>query len=199
MSVPTPYTRALSVEDFAKLDTPENELLELARGCVVREPLPAARHGIICATIALELGLYAKHTGAGRVLGNDTGFVLSRDPATVRGPDVAFVRSERCAQVDGWSTWIEGPPDLAVEVLSPSNRKHQIHDKVGDYQRAGTSVIWLIDPDAQCIKVYEGAAAQTLTMTDDLMCKHVLPGSSIPVAHVFQLKPTEPHPPEPRA
>ncbi len=186
MENPTPYTRGLSVEDFTSLDEADDELLELVRGRVVREPRPAARHGLVCATITSMLVRYAEQTGAGRVLGNDTGFVLARDPATVRGPDVAYLSLERCGQIDKWSAWIEGSPDLAVEVLSLGNRRAQIDEKVADYQRAGTRVVWLIDPESQCIVVYERGACRTLTLADHLTSERWLPGFSVRVADVFK-------------
>ena len=185
MQNPTPYTRTLNVEDFANLDEPANELLELVRGRVVREPRPAARHGAVCATIVCELVLYAKRTGAGRVFGNDTGFILARDPATVRGPDVAFLSRARCDEVHKWGAWIDGPPDLAVEVLSQSNRRRQLEQKVADYQRAGTHVVWLINPESQRVTVYERGASRTLTPKDHLTCAEWLPGFNISVSDIY--------------
>jgi len=83
----------------------------------------------------------------GEIVVADTGFVLARDPDTVRGPDVAFIARERYDAAGDPPTAFPGAPDLAVEVVSPSNRAVDIRAKVADYLAAGTRLVWVVDPD----------------------------------------------------
>lgn len=178
------YLSPLTVEEFAQLDA-ELQPLELVRGWVVREPVPTSQHGAICVTIAGELYAYAKRTGNGRVFGNDTGFILSRNPDTVRGPDVAFVGGERCHELAITPAWIDGPPDLAVEVLSPSERSGRIEKKVEDYLGALTPVIWLVQPGSRSVTVIEKGATRVLLTSEVLACEEHLPGFALRVCDIF--------------
>ena len=102
---------------------------ELVAGRVVSEPLPGARHGRVIARIARALQTFAEREGLAEVVAADSGFVLARDPDTVRGPDVAFVGRARYAAAGDPATAFPGAPDLAVEVLSPWDRPAEVHEK----------------------------------------------------------------------
>src|SRR5437879_318695 len=109
--------RLLTVEEFERL--PGNEHKELVRGEVVEVMPPSKDHG----TIALKLGallLQWSERGTGGKVGVESGFILAHDPATIRGPDVYYVSAARAQADDKSRAFWTIAPDVAVEVVSPS-------------------------------------------------------------------------------
>jgi Uma2 family endonuclease len=142
---------------------------------------PGWEHGSLQARLASHLGRWAEAGDAGAVV-TAVGFVLARDPDTVRAPDVAFVRQERvpAPRHDGY---FEGAPDLAIEIRSPTDRNRRVADVMQDYLAAGTRLVWVVDPRAETVTEYRrGTAARTLNKADVLRDEDLLPGWSLAVA-----------------
>jgi len=159
---------------------------ELLLGCLLTEPPAGYRHGRIWGRIYVLLDEFARSRGLGEVVASDVGFILARSPDTVRAPDVAFVSKERLLTFRDRSMYFPGPPDLAVEVLSPSERSGTIHGKVADYLAAGTKLVWLIDPEAQSVSVYRSLLVPRILSGDqELTGEEILPGLSIKVSDLF--------------
>jgi len=175
----------LRAEDL--FDLPETEDRdELVRGEVVREPLPGFGHGSVAVQIAWLLKTWVLDRDLGRVV-DHCGFVLARDPDTVRGPDVAFVRWERVAEGRTGGPFFDGAPDLAVEVLSPSNGAAEIASKVGDYLGAGARSVWIVDPERREVTVHRPGRGPRLLREGDLLDGGtVLPGFAVDVALLFE-------------
>ena len=176
-------TRLVTIEEFERL--PEDGCrLELVRGQVVREPPAGFDHGGIAIGIASLLRRFVDENALGAVVGTDSGFVLFDDPPTVRAPDVAFVRENR---LDFDRTrFAPLAPDLAVEVLSPSNTMSEIHDKVLDYLDAGSSLVWVVDPYSRTITAYRSREEIRLLAADgELDGGDVLPGFRCKVSELF--------------
>lgn len=177
----------MTVEQFARLEPPaDGSRLELVKGEVVVMPPPKGRHGVCCSKVARLLGNFADTHKLGWVTTNDTGVVLERGPDTLRGPDVAFWRVER--QPDIPDGYFLQPPDLAVEVLSPDDRKGAVRAKIKEYVFYGVPLVWLIDPDpeARTVRVYPGRMRGTELDEDDTIDGgDVLPGFSCKVADLF--------------
>jgi Uma2 family endonuclease len=176
-------TRRLTIEEFERLPD-DGWRLELVRGEVVREPPTGFEHGDIAFGIGLLLRTFVDENALGKVVGTETGFVLSDEPPTVRAPDVAFVREDRL----GFDPRRFAPlaPDLAVEILSPSNTMSEIHEKVLDYVAAGTSLVWVVDPRSHTVTVYRSRdAIRMLTADDELDGADVLPGFRCKVSALF--------------
>jgi Uma2 family endonuclease len=113
------------------------------------------------------------------------GFVLEREPDTVRGPDVSLVRASRVPPPHH-SGYIDAAPDLVVEILSPSNKRREVQDKVRDYQGAGAGLIWVVDPPKRLVVVHApGTPARTLAGDDVLDGGDVVPGFRLPLAQLF--------------
>jgi Uma2 family endonuclease len=146
-----------------------NKRTELVRGrLIVHEP-PGGLHGHITAILGVRLGQHIDLTDAGALFVGDTGFTLSRNPDTVRGPDIAFVCKERVPSPIP-SSFLEFAPDLVVEVLSHHDRPGEVLAKVGDWLDAGTRLVWVIDPERRVARIYR---------------EDVLPGLSIMLASIL--------------
>ena len=160
---------------------------ELQVGLLIAEPLPTPRHGRVMTTISNVLAEFVRGKGVGAVYTGDTGFVLARDPDTVRGPDVSFVSQERLASLTDETRAFPGAPDLAIEIVSPSNSTSEIHAKVADYLAAGARLVWVVDPETKVVTTYRSLLAPVRLAPDaTLDGEDVLPGFSIPCARLFE-------------
>ncbi len=166
---------------------------ELVRGrLMVREPA-AYGHGVLAARVLARIAAFLEaHQAAsaapnplGEVLAAETGFTLQRSPDTVRAPDVAFVAwSRRPASGSGFA---ELAPDLAVEVLSPSDRPGEVLAKVADWLDAGTSLVWVIDPGRRLARVYRAdGSASIVPDSDSLNGEGILPGFTLALGALFE-------------
>lgn len=159
---------------------------ELQGGFLLSEPPPGFEHGDVYLELGARLRRHARRARAGSVVA-EVSFVLARDPDTVRIPDVAFVRAERVAAIADRSRPFPGAPDLAVEVLSPSNTPGEIHAKVADYLAAGTPLVWVVDPESRSVVTYRELFRPIRLSGDDrLDAGDVLPGFNVRVAELFE-------------
>ncbi len=159
---------------------------ELVRG-ELRKMAPAgARHSAIGIKIAVSLGNHVTAHNRGTVFGADGGFLLERNPDTVRAPDVGFVRRERMEEtglVDGY--W-PGPPDLAVEVISPNDLYTEVAEKVEEWLKAGTRMVVVVDPRRRVATVHRpGREAVTLAEGEILDGDDVVQGWRMEVGDIF--------------
>jgi Uma2 family endonuclease len=132
------------------------------------------------------IDIHVSENDLGAVFSGDTGFILARDPDIVRGPDIAFVRKDRLPPVEQQEGFLELAPDLAVEVISPSDRMSDVLDKVAEYLESGTRLVVLVAPRRKELMLY-GAdrSIRVLTIEDTFEGGDVLPGISMPVAAIF--------------
>lgn len=164
----------------------EDVRAELVGGDLVCEPPAGFHHGVLASTIGRHLWDFVHARHLGRVLGAETGFILARDPDTVRAPDAAFVAGERLTGPLPVG-FFEGAPDLAVEVFSPGDSGPAVLGKVRDYLAAGTRQVWVVDGRSETVTVHRPRRSPvTLTGADSLKGDDVLPGFSLPVAAFFE-------------
>jgi len=143
-------------------------------------------HGRVTVSVGRVLDEHVRAHGLGVVVGAETGFVLARDPDTVRAPDAAFVRAERVAPGDLPETYWPGPPDLAVEVLSPNDRPAEVEAKARDWLAAGTRAVVVLDPRAQAATLHRPDSDPVVLGADDVLdLDPELPGFSVVVAELF--------------
>jgi Uma2 family endonuclease len=184
MSAPV-NAACLTAEDLPYLK-PDDMRWELVAGRLIRKPLPGAEHGLVTGVLVGQLLGFVPEHRLGRVYGR-SGFVVGRDPDTVRGPDAAFVSAERSAAIVRRGPFFEGAPDLAVEVLSPGNTRREIAAKIGEYQAAGGRAVWMVDPKRRTVTVRgPDREPRTLSPEDVLDGGTVLPGFRLPVAEIFE-------------
>lgn len=156
---------------------------ELVRGELVMMVPAGGEHGEVTVEITYRLVQHVKARTLGKIFAAETGFVLSRDPDTVRAPDAAFVRADRLPLPRGY---IEGAPDLAVEVLSPDDRPGYVREKVAEWLEGGARAVWVVDPRKKTATVHEpGAEPRVLGGADVLAGGAVLPGFELPVREIF--------------
>jgi Uma2 family endonuclease len=177
--------KLITAEEFARMpDPPDGSRQELVRGMIETMPPPGALHGMCCWQVARHLGIFVEQRGLGRFFINDTGFVSEHDPDTVRGPDVSFWSKDRLPVVP--EGYIEVPPDLAVEVVSPNDHHTRIQKKVREYLAKGVRLIWVVDPFDRSVTVYRSLKdLHILTETETLEGGDVVPGFSCRVADLF--------------
>jgi len=157
---------------------------ELVRGELIELPLAGGIHACLVARLLSWTYAYVsdKKTGA---VGTEWGFILARDPDIVRGPDVAFVAAARLigAASEGF---FAGAPDLAAEVLSPTDRAGEVQAKTREYLEAGARLVWVIDPQTQTVTVHRPSGdAHVYAGDDQVSGDDVLPGFSFRCAELF--------------
>ncbi len=158
---------------------------ELVRGEVVETMPPGGRHGAIAVVLAMLLRLWVQKTGGGYV-GVEAGYILSRNPDTVRGPDVSYLRGERLPATGVPEGFWALAPDLAVEIVSPSETADEVREKVRDFLQAGTPLVWTIYPRTVEVIVHTAdGLARTYSGDDVLEFPTVLPGFSCTVIELF--------------
>ena len=178
--------RLLTAEEFALLPPPEDGAQqELVNGVVVTMPPPSFYHGQVCSKFDRKLGVFIDAHRLGWIASNDSGVILGRNPATVRGPDVAFWSRERMPEPPR-KGYAEIAPDLVVEVMSPSDVFLQSLRKVQEYLGASVREVWLAIPEDRSVLVCRSGQQQViLSNGDTLTGGEVLPGFSCAVADLF--------------
>jgi Uma2 family endonuclease len=173
----------LTLEQYEGLPEDERYIDEVSRGRLVREPRPAYLHGRVVVQIAHLLASYIDaHPGAGRIV-TESGFVLEDVPLTLRGPDVAFVRAGRTEPEQGF---FHGAPDIAVEVVTPSNTATELQQKVLEFLEAGTELVWVVYPETRTVVEHRSPAEISLLRAADLLRTALLPGFEVAVAALFE-------------
>ena len=158
---------------------------ELVKGELRTTDLPGFEHGIISGRVITAMGRHALANDLGDVLNSEAGFCLSRDPDTVRAPDVAFVCKGRMPNPRP-KGFFEGSPDIAVEVISPGDTMEEVEDKVAEYLEAGTVAVWVLNPRRRTVSVHSpDGRVRRLQATDLLEGGDVFPGFSIAVSALF--------------
>ncbi len=148
--------KLITAEEFLRMpDPPDGSKQELVRGEVITMPPPGGMHGVSCSKTDRRIGNFVDQHQLGNVTCNDTGFIVGRDPDTVRGPDVAFWSKERLPTVP--VGYMDMAPDLAVEVLSPSNTSKMIRAKLQEYFAKGVRMVWVVAPEDRTVTIYRSA------------------------------------------
>lgn len=159
---------------------------ELVRGQLrVTEPA-SGRHGAVGGVLFGALYAFVEERGLGVCFVDNTGFALPGLPATVRAPDVSFVHADHLPSEGLGTGFLPLAPDLAVEILSPSDSASVLGDKLADYFAAGTQLVWVVDLDRRTVAVHAaGAPVRWLGEGDTLDGGAVLPGFAVPIVRLF--------------
>ena len=184
--------KLLTAEEFGRLaPTDDGSHQELERGVIVVSPPPKGPHGFSCSAVNGAIWSYLQDHPIGHVFGNDTGVVTETNPDTVRGPDVSYWSFERLPIIPE-DDYIRVAPDLAVEVLSPSNRPGEVMRKLREYLAIGTRIVWVLSPADRSVTIYRTAEEGRVLHSGSILTgEDVLPDFSIPVAKLFRAAPSE--------
>ena len=144
------------------------------------------RHGAIGGRFHGWLAHHVQQHKLGRIFCAETGFLLARDPDTVRAPDIGFIHRTHLPDVEPEEAFWPGPPDLAVEVVSPGDTVSEVDDKVAGWLDAGAAMVWVVNPKWQNVTVYRSATdIKMLTKNDELDGEDVVPAFRCRVADIF--------------
>ena len=177
--------RLITAEEL--LDMPDDGYrYELVRGELRKMAAAGARHGRSAGKVARPLMNHVAANNLGEVYIAEAGFLLASDPDHVRVPDISFVRRERFEEVGDVESFFPGPPDLAIEVISPHDRYTEVTEKVREWLSAGTRMVIVVDSRRCTVGVHiPGKETITLTEQDVLDGGDVVPGWRMPVAEIF--------------
>lgn len=142
------------------------------------------RHGEIVGNLHGLLWRYVDENGLGSVFGAETGFLISRNPDTVRAPDIAFIAKSSMPIVKPTQAYWPGAPDLAVEVLSPSDSPDAVAKKVAMWLAAG-AVVWEVDLEQESISIHTPSGTTTYSGSETLAGEPVVPGFRCNLDGVF--------------
>ena len=183
--------RLITAEEL--LDMREEECrYELVRGKLISRLWAGVRYAIASSNLLFSLGMHIRENKLGTTYPANTGFQIESDPDHVRAPSVAFVNSKRMKLVKSdfetyRDRYFPGAPDLAVEVVIPSDTYFYIEDKVADWLNAGTRMVIVVNADLQTAAVYRSSTDITiLTEADMLDGDDVVPGWCMPVSEIFE-------------
>lgn len=172
----------MTADDLLAMPDDRSHRYELVKGELLTMSPAGFEHGLIGSRIQYSLSTYVTARGLGLVLNSSVGYVLSRNPDTVREPDVSFVAADRVVRT---RKFFPGAPDLAVEVNSPDDSPRDIKAKVREYLAAGTRLVIVIDPDTETATMHTPTSTTHLTTDDTLSGGDVVPGWSLPLRELF--------------
>jgi Uma2 family endonuclease len=179
-------SKLMTAVEFMAADLGEG-IFELVRGEIVEMPMPMPEHGVVCGNTSGLLWDYGRRSGYGYVLSNDSAVLTERDPDTVRGADVTFYSHARWPRAQVGRTIPPVPPDLAVEVYSPSNRPGEMNRKIAEYLSIGTLMVWVIYPASRSIAIHRSDDQPPLVLHEGDVVENLpeLPGFRCAVADFF--------------
>jgi Uma2 family endonuclease len=160
--------RLVTAEEFARMPEDDLDRYELVEGRLVPMSPVNFDHGRVVARLLFLLQYHLQGTPVG-VVATEVGFKLASNPDTVRGPDVAFIKSDRLPS-RGTRGFLKDPPDAVIEVLSPDDLPSQMRRKVAEYLAKGVAVVVVVDPGKEAVTCHRpGTSPAMLRAADDLL------------------------------
>lgn len=181
-------TQLMTAEQFQEMPDDPGKRYELVNGEVVEVPFASHNHGRIAMALAYLLETFVRDHDLGEVLGDGNGFIITRGPDSVRGPDISFITKERMPE-EAFESVIPFAPDLAVEIVSPSDRANEVSEKVEQYLSSGVRLVWVLWPPTRSVNVFgDGSVNGVFHEDDELDGGDVLPGFRIRVGELFDTR-----------
>ena len=179
----TTTTHLMTAEELFNLpdDSYRHELL---KGELLTMSPPGPEHGFVIGNLSALLHLHVKTNNLGHLYVGDTGFKLEKNPDTVLAPDISFVVKERVGTPS--SFYYLGAPDLAVEVLSPSDRKGRVEGKTALWLELGARSVWNVNPRKRTVEVVHADGQRWLFHERDELVDDTVPGFRVPVSKIFE-------------
>ena len=163
--------------------------LELVKGELIELMASGGEHGMCTHRLSARLGVFVEDHELGEVFAAETGFIVDRNPDSVRAPDIAFITKARLEELGTTPKgFIPIAPDLAVETISPNDLYTQSHDKALMWLEFGCKLVLLLNPRKASIAVYRSKKDIFVLETDDtLEFPEIVLGFSIKVAKIFNI------------
>ena len=175
----------LTADQFFEFCCQNDGRYELVRGDVIELAPANDEHGEISINIGTAFNNYSRQSGFGRTR-SETGYRLEQNPDTVRGPDISFVLLPRGLEVTLTRRFVAGAPDIAVEVVSPSNTAAGMANKVGEYLAAGSQRVWVTYSTTRSVVVHRADGTTVTYRGNDVITdEDLLPGFSLPLSEIF--------------
>lgn len=174
-------THLMTAEELFNLND-DSHRHELIQGELLTMPPPGFEHGRVVANLTALLHQHVKTNKLGNVC-TEAGYKLESDPDTVLGPDVSFVSRERTGNDP--NAYYPGPPDLAVEVLSPSDRRARVEWKTDVWISLGAKSVWVVNPKRRTVEVVRATGERTLLHESDYLVDDTVLGFRVAVSEIF--------------
>jgi Uma2 family endonuclease len=176
-------TLLVTAADLERL--PKEDRVELIAGKLVPMWDLSCERGFRTMTVSCLVGQFVKSNGLGRCVAANTGFLLARNPDTVLAASFAFTKKERVPPRPIWG-YSEVIPDLVLLTRAPNTSDQQAQERVELWQKAGATLLWVLDLNRRCLTVHQQAQSpQTLIAPDVLTCVELLPGFSLELQEIF--------------
>ena len=180
-------TTYVTAAELLALPTGLGRRYELVAG-ELREMSPSGwRHGKVVMRLSARLAAYVDEHDLGVVFGAETGFRLGSNPDTVRAPDISFISKQNLPEREPNDGFWPGPPDLAVEVVSPGDRAAEVDEKTAAWLTGGCAAVWIVDPKLKSVAIHRsGADFQLFNAGSNLQDDYVVPGFTCAVLELFR-------------
>ena len=177
--------KRLTYEEYLK--GPEIKArFDIVDGEMIMSQKPTVSHQRLLGRLAMMLHQFVSEQQLGEVLFAPLDILVRKEPLRTRQPDLLFVSHERAGIL---GQIVEGAPDMVAEILSPSNTRSSIEEKLADYARLGVNECWLVSPEARSVEVLAltegGWNRVAICGLGDLVTSNVLADLSLPVADLF--------------
>ncbi|HEY0762740.1 MAG TPA: Uma2 family endonuclease [Pyrinomonadaceae bacterium] len=175
-------THLMTAEELMNIDDEPNRH-ELIKGELLTMAPVGFPHGTATMNLSVLLYSHVKANNLG-VLAAEVGFKLESDPDTVLAPDISFIARERVGvRSEGYR---DGPPDLAVEILSPSDRKTQVERKTSLWLELGAKAVWNVNLRKRTVEVVRADGKRWLFYENDELVDDTVPGFRVKVSKIFE-------------
>ena len=177
--------KLITAEDLFEMSS-RVDRSELIEGELIHMSPASFEHGSVTMRLSWRIAQFVDEHDLGEVLAAETGFILHRDPDTVRAPDIAFVTKGRIRKVGTVRAFWPGCPDIVVEVVSPSDTYSAVEAKALAWIDGGCQVVWVVDPKQKNVTEYRSSTEiRILKGNDRLTAPSLLNDWSVEVEKLF--------------
>jgi len=182
-TVPTVFKKRITGEELYNLG--DIGPCELVKGRIVKMSPTNTTHSIIESELIRLLGNFVRERDIGEVMGGEIGIYTGRNPDTVRGADIVVISYERLQKKQS-ATFLDVPPELIVEIVSPTDRWKDIREKLEEYFAIGVEKVWVVDPDNQSILKFNSPTSMKKIKAETLFGEGILKGFELKLTDLFK-------------